>query len=397
MNGLLHTPEGVRDIYNEECELKNRLEQRILKTMHQFGFNNIETPTFEFFDVFNKERGSVSDKEMYKFVDRYNNTLVLRPDITPSIARAATKFINKNNLPLRFCYLENTFINPETYEGRLSETTQSGAELIGDGGSYADANMIAMSVMCLKNAGLKDFKVEIGNVNFYRSLIKQSKFTDSQEEKIISLIEEKNFYGVEEFTSSIGKMENSEIFLKLPSLFGDINRIKEALKYSLNKEAADAINSLIKLHEILKIYEVDEYVSYDLGMLSKYEYYTGVIFKGFAAGMGDYVLSGGRYDSLFLQFGVDTSAIGFGITVDRLLTAIKSQKYEEKVQRKKTIILYRDQDIKEAVKMAEEIRQRGEIAILQDVKRDQEYYKEYSGINNIETIILIDENGRNTL
>ena len=293
--------------------------------------------------------------------------------------------------------MENTFINPETYEGRLSETTQSGAELIGDGGSYADANMIAMSVMCLKNSGLKDFKVEIGNVNFYRSLIKQSKFTDSQEEKIISLIEEKNFYGVEEFTSSIGKMENSEIFLKLPSLFGDINRIKEALKYSLNKEAADAINSLIKLHGILKIYEVDEYVSYDLGMLSKYEYYTGVIFKGFAAGMGDYVLSGGRYDSLFLQFGVDTSAIGFGITVDRLLTAIKSQKYEEKVQRKKTIILYRDQDIKEAVKMAEEIRQRGEIAILQDLQSDLEYYKEYAGINNIETIILIDENGRNTL
>ena len=397
MNGLLHTPEGVRDIYNEECELKNILEQRILKTMHQFGFGNIETPTFEFFDVFNKERGSVSDREMYKFVDRYNNTLVLRPDITPSIARAATKFINEHNLPLRFCYLENTFINPASYEGRLSETTQSGAELIGDGSIDADAMMIALALKCLKNAGLRDFKLEIGNVNFYRSLIKESGLNKSSEEKIINLIEEKNFFGVEEFISDIPGMKNGDIFLKLPSLFGDIKRIKGALEYNLNKEAQDTIKSLIRLHEILETYGLDEYVSYDLGMISKYEYYTGVIFKGFAFGMDDYVVSGGRYDSLFPQFGVSAAAIGFGITVDRLLKAVKSRGDFKSEEVKKNIILYSEKFIKEALKLAAEIRQRGETAITQNLQRNIDYYKEYANINNIKTIILIDERGRKTL
>lgn len=397
MNGLLHTPEGVRDIYNEECELKNILEQRILKTMHQFGFRNIETPTFEFFDVFNKERGSVSDREMYKFVDRYNNTLVLRPDITPSIARAATKFINEKNQPLRFCYLENTFINPKAYEGRLSETTQSGAELIGDESIDADAMMIALTVKCLKNSGLRDFKVEIGNVNFYRSLIKQSEFTPSQEERIINLIEEKNFYGVEEFTAGISGVKSADIFLKLPSLFGNIERIKGALEYKLNKEAKDSINNLIRLHELLEIYKVNEYVSYDLGMISKYEYYTGVIFKGFAAGMDDYVVSGGRYDSLFPQFGVKAAAIGFGITIDRLLKAVKSRGDFKREENQKTIILYSEKFMKEAIDLATEIRQKGEIAITQDLQRDIDYYKEYANINNIKTIILIDEKGGKTL
>ena len=92
MKNLLHTPEGVRDIYDRECARKNIVEQRILRQMQLFGYSAIETPMFEFFDIFAKERGSVSDREMYKFFDRYNNTVVLRPDMTPAIARCVTKF-----------------------------------------------------------------------------------------------------------------------------------------------------------------------------------------------------------------------------------------------------------------------------------------------------------------
>ena len=234
-------------------------------------------------------------------------------------------------------------------------------------------------------------------MNFYRSLIKESGLNKSSEEKIINLIEEKNFFGVEEFISDIPGMKNGDIFLKLPSLFGDIKRIKGALEYNLNKEAQDTIKSLIRLHEILETYGLDEYVSYDLGMISKYEYYTGVIFKGFAFGMDDYVVSGGRYDSLFPQFGVSAAAIGFGITVDRLLKAVKSRGDFKSEEVKKNIILYSEKFIKEALELAAEIRQRGETAITQNLQRNIDYYKEYANINNIKTIILIDERGRKTL
>lgn len=167
MKNLLHTPEGVRDIYDRECARKNIVEQRILRQMQLFGYNAIETPMFEFFDIFAKERGSVSDREMYKFFDRYNNTVVLRPDMTPAIARCVTKFYGEETMPQRLCYLGHTFTNSASYKGRLYEVTQSGAELIGDDSAQADAEMIAMVIQSLRSAGLKEFQVELGEVEFF--------------------------------------------------------------------------------------------------------------------------------------------------------------------------------------------------------------------------------------
>ena len=90
MDRLIHTPEGVRDVYNQECTKKLYLENQIEQVFHAFGYQDIETPTFEFFDVFGREVGTTPSRELYKFFDRDGNTLVLRPDFTPSIARAAS-------------------------------------------------------------------------------------------------------------------------------------------------------------------------------------------------------------------------------------------------------------------------------------------------------------------
>ena len=88
---LLHTPEGVRDIYNSECAKKLVLQDNLHKLLKKYGYHAIETPTFEFFDIFGKEIGTTPSKDLYKFFDREGNTLVLRPDITPSVARCVAK------------------------------------------------------------------------------------------------------------------------------------------------------------------------------------------------------------------------------------------------------------------------------------------------------------------
>ena len=95
MERLLHTPDGVRDIYNDECERKVRLQNRLHEGLKSYGYRDIETPTFEFFDVFNKSVGTTPSKDLYKFFDREGNTLVLRPDITPSIALAVSKYFQQ--------------------------------------------------------------------------------------------------------------------------------------------------------------------------------------------------------------------------------------------------------------------------------------------------------------
>ena len=160
----LHTPEGVRDIYNTECRKKLAVQEKLHEILHLYGYQDIQTPTFEYFDVFRKEIGTIASKELYKFFDREGNTLVLRPDITPSIARVAATLFEEEDSPIRLCYVGNTFINHSSYQGRLKENTQLGAELIGVDSIEADAEMLAMVVDGLKNVGLTEFQVNIGHI-----------------------------------------------------------------------------------------------------------------------------------------------------------------------------------------------------------------------------------------
>ena len=143
MEQKLHTPEGVRDIYNKECETKLALQKKLNTVLHLYGYKDIQTPTFEYYDVFREEIGSTSTQELYKFFDREGNILALRPDITPSVARAAATLFENEDFPIRLCYSGNTFINHSSYQGRLKESTQMGAELLGDDSAEADAEMLA--------------------------------------------------------------------------------------------------------------------------------------------------------------------------------------------------------------------------------------------------------------
>ena len=119
MISLLHTPEGVRDLYGKELKEKKKLSESILKTIRLYGYESLATPAFEYFDVFSKDIGTIPSKDLYKFFDKEGNTLVLRPDFTPSVARCAAKYFSDESLPLRFCYEGNTFINTSELQGKL--------------------------------------------------------------------------------------------------------------------------------------------------------------------------------------------------------------------------------------------------------------------------------------
>lgn len=361
---LIHTPEGVRDIYDAECRQKLEVQKKILHTLYSYGYQHMETPSFEFFDIFNKERGSVSSREMFKFFDRENNTLVLKPDMTPAIARCVAKYFSEEAMPVRLCYLERTFTNNSSYQGRLKESTQTGAEMIGDDSSDADAEMIAMVIDCLRAVGLKEFQVELGQIEFFRGLVEEAGIDEDTQTQLQDLIENKNFFGVEELlhTNPVDP-KLREVFLHLPKLFGSIEQVRVARTLTENARARFAIERLEKVHNILENYGLSEYVSYDLGMLSKYQYYTGIIFKAYTYGTGDYLVTGGRYDKLLEQFGKEAPAVGFGIVVDRVLMALDSQNIFLPAKRKDTMVLFDVSARVEAIVLAKRLRER-EIPVL---------------------------------
>ena len=395
-NKLLHTPDGVRDIYGVECTRKAAIQNRILEIFHLYGYQDIETPTFEFFDIFNESRGSVKAKEMFKFFDRDNHTLVLRPDETPAIARCVTKYFTEEDMPLRLCYLERTFINNTSYQGRLKEAAQTGVELIGDDSSDADAEILAMVIRALKAAGLTEFQVELGEVDFFRGLLEEAGMDEEMEEKLRELIENKNYFGVEELVMEQPiPQELKDAFLKLPELFGSLEAIQAAREFTKNPRALRAIDRLEEVNRILEYYDLSDYVSYDLGMLSQYQYYTGIIFKAYTYGTGDYIVNGGRYDKLLVQFGKDAPAVGFGISVDDLMLALSRQKIDTPVRVVNTMILFEPESREQAIQLAKHFRDTSMPVQLQLKKADKtlEAYKAYAGRTTITNLLYLDEKG----
>lgn len=357
---LLHTPEGVRDVYGKECARKLTIENKINNIFNLYGFHNVQTPTFEFFDIFNKERGSVPSKNLYKFFDREGNTLVLRPDLTPSIARIAAKNYMDVNVPIKLCYNANTYINNSELQGKLKEITQLGCELIGDDSVEADAEMVALVVNSLKSAGFDKFLVEIGQVDFYKGLLEECGFEDDVEEELRVRIENKNFFGVEELLDSKDIPSNvKDTFLKLPSLFGSSDVLDKAKELATNEKSLKAIEKLEEVYSILVDYGVADYISFDLGMLSNFNYYTGIIFKAYTYGTGDAIVAGGRYDKLLSQFGKDSAAIGFAVYMDQLLMAMSSQKMEGDTDYVYEVLIYDTELRKTALQLATGLREKG--------------------------------------
>lgn len=393
-DNVLHTPEGVRDIYNAECKRKIALESKLQSVIHTYGYKEIQTPTFEYFDIFSEERGTVSAKHMYKFFDREGNTLVLRPDITPAIARCVAKYYKDETKPVRLCYLGDTYINNHSYQGKLKETTQMGAELINDASIDADAEMIAMSIRCLLESGLTEFQIEIGHVDFFRALAEEAGLTKEEEEELRIRIEDKNLFGVEEILVAKDiKEELKRLFYQMPELFGSLEKIVSVKSKTKNPKAIKAIECLEKIYELLEIYGFENYISFDLGMLSMYNYYTSIIFRAYTYGTGDSVLGGGRYNHLVGQFGKDAPAIGMAINMDQLMAALTRQKKWKDVRESRIFLYYSKNYRMDAIQAANEYRAQKKAVELYccDEPFCQEEYQEYLESNEVSEVLLMNE------
>lgn len=385
---LLHTPEGVRDIYNSEFQKKELVETSMKQVMKTYGFHPFMTPTFEYFDIFNKERGTVASRDMYKFVDRDGETLVLRPDMTPQAARCVARYFKKEELPIRLCYHGSVFVNHSGYQGKLKESTQIGAELYNDATPEADAEMAALMIDCLSASGLSRFQVVAGQADFFRALVEEAGFSEEETDELRRLIEMKNVFGVEQIVEEkdISK-ELKEAFTKLSSHFGSIDTIHHMKQLTTNERAIAALNRLEQFYDALCLYGKEACISFDLGMLSQFNYYTGILFRAYTHGTGDVIAAGGRYDSLVGQFGKQAPAIGIAVYSDQLLTALLRQGLLENPAPEGILLVYQECRKKEAVAEAGRLRAKGETVTLLATETDtedlQKAYAEQIGAKTI--------------
>lgn len=353
-----HTPEGVMDYLPEECAAKKAIEEKMAAAFRKNGYAPIQTPTFEYCDIYAGGTGDISPEKLYKFFDPQGRILALRGDITTSIARVmGTKY--NGALPARLCYVADAYRYAGKASALSSEFTQAGIELIGDGSCEADAEAIIVTVSALLAAGLEEFQIDIGQVEFFKGLAEQVGLDADDFERIRTLIDFKDSFSIAQIAEKYeADAEIKEILCRMPYLFGDANVLEEAKSPKLNARSAAALENLEQVYSILCACGLEKYVSIDLGMLQSLDYYTGVIFKGVTYDVGFSVCGGGRYDALIENFGEKQCAVGIAISVNRVLSALMRQ--DKAIETPKTdALMVMKPDFARAYAVAEKLRGEG--------------------------------------
>lgn len=353
------TPEGTRDIVLKECKIKRMLQKNIEKILDSWGYDEIITPTIEFYDTINSGFEALREEELYKFFDNKGKIMALRPDMTIPIARVVASKFKEVKEPLKFRYCANVFRVHESLGGKKNEYTDCGVELIGEVEEKSDLEILVTALDVLNVLEKYKYKLEIGNVRFFNSAVEELNLDYDEKTKLSQLIHRKSLKELEEYLDSLNLNERyRKLFLKLPWLFGGKEILEEGKKYCFNKEMKESIEYLKNLSKDLEQLGYGDIVYYDLGMVPTVNYYTGITFRGYVDGVGTTVLSGGRYDKLISRFGEDRPAVGFSINLDSVLDIIK----DEEIQEKETyIIFYNETNKVDAFKKSSELRNVGNV------------------------------------
>ena len=365
-NELLHTPDGMRDTYGTEMAKKNAIMKRIRSRIRLYGYEEIQTPTIEFYDVFSSEVGTTPVKELYKLLDNEGNLLVLRPDFTPSVARCAAKYFSDETAPIRFTYAGSVFGNTSSLQGKLSETIQMGAELINAPSVCADAEILALLIDSLLQAGLTQFQISVGNVDYFKGICQSVGLDSRTEMQLRDTLSGKNYFAAEELLRSQGfDRATRDLFLKATRFVSTREELAGFLRDDMHPQARAAIERLIKLSELMDAYGFSGYISYDLSLLSKYRYYTGIVFKGYTYGAGEAIASGGRYDGLLAHYGKDAAAIGVMNQLDLLMEALRRQGIRVETQAPAQKIRMEKSGCAQQIRRAMALRSEGKAVILE--------------------------------
>lgn len=223
-------PQGMRDILPDESGRRTILQEKLRQYMHSCGFSRIETPLFEYYELFSGGISPVDDESIVKTIDRDGKVVVLRPDMTiPTVRVASTKLKGKKK-PLKLFYMGNVYRSDKKSRGAGREFTQVGAEIYGCSSKWLDLETIIMAKESFRVAGIADYKIDIGHVGIIKGIFEEMSLSEEKKSHIISLISEKNLVELENEVQTIPvSSRNKEIIHMLPSLLESLKMFSGAL------------------------------------------------------------------------------------------------------------------------------------------------------------------------
>ncbi|CDQ19253.1 ATP phosphoribosyltransferase regulatory subunit [Halobacillus karajensis] len=327
---MFEKPLGMRDTLPFFYKQKSKARKNLSDAISSYGYSFMDTPIMEYHETVGKVSATL-DQQLFKLLDQQGHTLVLRPDMTSPIARVAASQLKNSEFPLRLAYEGPVFRAQQTEGGKPAQFEQVGTELIGDHSSYGDAEVIALLVESLQKTGLDDFVITVGHIGYVKAF-----FTDllgDDEETIDTLLNNlyrKNYVGYREAVKEVPvQKDKKDALLQLLSLKGGEEIFESSRSLARNQACMQAVNELKQLYRLLQEYEVERYIHFDLNLISHMDYYTGILFEGYAPNLGALLCNGGRYDTLLPSFQLSASATGFAVHLERLLEALNEQETKD--------------------------------------------------------------------
>lgn len=383
-------PYGTRDLMPQEAQEKRRVESALSKLFRCWGYDEIVTPVIEYLNTLTMGNGHCLEPQMFKLFDKDNRTLALRHEMTTPIARLVASRMREETLPLKLAYISNVFRSEQAQAGRQCEFNQGGVELIGTNAVAADAEVIALAIEGIRAAGLQDFQVCLGQVDFISGMMRQLHLTEAQQERITFALERHDLVElamiVDETDLPTAAKEGMK---KIPTLHGKEDVLQEAYSIALNEQGRRALDNLSEIYRLLQEYSVAEYVCFDLGVIRNLNYYTGMVFEAYAPGMGYPICGGGRYDQLLAGFGNACPATGFALGIERLILAKERQKQEKKLPQKDCYIAYAHDKLAEALQEAKKLRAQGRVCETAFQPQMQQKADEYRRSKGYKELIYI--------
>ncbi|MDQ0352187.1 ATP phosphoribosyltransferase regulatory subunit [Alkalibacillus filiformis] len=355
-------PQGVTDLYAHDYELKQALTGQLQHVLSSYGYQPIQTPTFEYYDLFMSVPGTMDSDQMIKLIDRDGKVLVLRPDATVPIARMVAQSRSEVETYNKFLYVTNIFRMESGESDRSSRSfSQVGVEWFDDAHPLNDIEMIVMAIESLKQSGLRSIQLELGQAGFFQSLLQEAGLTKEQQMVVQQKVDEKNEYELSRLLTQYqvdDQIKNQ--LIQIPNLFGSPNSVfAEAEKIAINRGMKQSLKRLKELVNQLEQLGYEHYISIDLGLVNHLNYYTGTMFQGYIQGYGKPIIQGGRYDQLTKHFDLETSAIGFGIYLDDLISIVKKQQSFETSQSEIVDVVTEEKDFVKAMEVARDLREKG--------------------------------------
>lgn len=374
-------PQGMRDILADESGRRTVLLENLRKYMQSCGFNRIETPLFEYYELFSEEISPIDDENIIKTIDRDGKVVVLRPDMTIPTARAVATKLKGEQKPIKLFYIGNVYRAGKKSRGAAREHCQIGAEIYGCAGKWPDIEIIGMAKECFREAKVSDYKIDIGHAGIIKGIFEELSIPEEKKPSIIALVSEKNLVELEKEVSTLDISERyMDIICKLPRFFGSPEDVFRGIdEIIINNTVKESVDYLFEIYKKSSEMGISSKLIVDAGMTGNMNYYTGLIFKAYARGASSAVVSGGRYDDLLGKLGLDCPAAGFAVDIDSMIKAGESAGANKPGDRK-ILVIFSDDRFAEALEYSGSSRKDGKIVNLincSDMQELDQYRRQY--------------------